>query len=98
MRRSTLTRAVGAALLAAAIGPLGAASAGAATVVDDFTKGANDGTAATAAAVQLRPVLDEAFDGSVLPTGWTSTPWPGGSGTSTVSGGVLTVNGARADS
>jgi hypothetical protein len=98
MRRSTLTRAVGVALVAAAIGPLGATSAGAATVVDDFTKGTNDRTAVTASGVQLRPALDEAFDGTVLPTGWTSTPWSGGTGTSTVSGGVLTVNGARADS
>jgi hypothetical protein len=31
---------------------------------------------------------------SALPAGWTSTPWPSG-GSSTISSGVLTVNGAR---
>ena len=40
------------------------------------------------------PTIGTEFDGTTLPTGWTSTPWTGG--TSTVSGGQVTVDGAWA--
>jgi hypothetical protein len=84
-------------VLAAALGPFGAAVAGApaATVVDDFSQGANAGTVVTGGSVQLKPLFDETFDGIALPTGWSSTPTNGGSA---VSGGALTANGALVDS
>lgn len=40
------------------------------------------------------PTIATEFDGSGLPSGWTSTLWSGGSGGSAVSGGAVTVNGA----
>ena len=46
--------------------------------------------------VILAPSFGSGFDGAALPTGWQSTPWTGGAGT--VSGGLLTVDGARVDS
>ncbi len=41
------------------------------------------------------PGVSEEFGGATLPAGWASAPWTGG--TSTVAGGVLTVDGARAN-
>jgi hypothetical protein len=40
------------------------------------------------------PTIAAEFDGSSLPSGWTSTLWSGGSGGSAVSGGRVVVNGA----
>ena len=98
MRRSRLTRAFGVALLTAAIGPLGAAAtARATTVPDDFTKGTTDAGVAADSTVHLTSQIDTTFDGTSLPDGWTSTPWAAG-GAATVSGGSLTVDGARVDS
>jgi hypothetical protein len=45
--------------------------------------------------VSLRPTAGSEFSGSSLPSGWASTTLATG-GSSTVSGGALTVNGARA--
>jgi hypothetical protein len=46
--------------------------------------------------VTLVPLLGEEFDGEGLPSGWVSYIWNTG-GTASVSGGKLTVNGARAN-
>jgi hypothetical protein len=43
----------------------------------------------------LTPTVGVEFGGATLPAGWTSTPWATG-GTSTVAQGVVTVDGARA--
>jgi hypothetical protein len=102
LHRSTITRAASAVLVAAAVGPLGAAtaSAEASTVVDNFSNGVTAGTAVTGGNIQLQSPLDETFDGGPdLPAGWTvksSSPWSGG--VPTVAGGVMTVDGARVDS
>ncbi|OPZ49075.1 MAG: Endoglucanase C precursor [Bacteroidetes bacterium ADurb.BinA104] len=48
-------------------------------------------------AVSLMPLIYEQFTGSVVPTGWQSFAWSSG-GTSTVSGGVVSVTGARLNS
>ena len=68
------------------------------TTVADFsvgTPGANTYIAETAnGEVMLNPTVGAEFSGSELPAGWTSTTWTTG-GTSTVSGGKLTVDGAR---
>jgi len=45
-------------------------------------------------ALRLPLTSDEGFSGSGLPTGWSSRPWTGG--TSTVSNGLLAVDGASA--
>jgi N,N-dimethylformamidase beta subunit-like protein/uncharacterized protein DUF4082/galactose oxidase-like protein/Big-like domain-containing protein/Kelch motif protein len=45
--------------------------------------------------VILRPSMVSDFSGTQLPVGWSSTPWQTG-GTSTVNGGLLRVDGARA--
>jgi hypothetical protein len=69
------------------------------TSVADFTAGTtgantyisqiNDGE------VILTPTVGTEFSGTMLPTGWYATVWNPG-GTAVVSGGVLTINGARA--
>ncbi len=69
------------------------------TTTNDFSAGTpgsgthvaqtNDGE------VTLKPTVGEEFSGSSLPNGWSSSPWTGG--TSTVSGGNLVVDGARAN-
>jgi Domain of unknown function (DUF4082)/Bacterial Ig-like domain/Purple acid Phosphatase, N-terminal domain/Bacterial Ig domain len=69
--------------------------------VADFRAG-TPGTATFAGAtgattdgeVQLAPTIGEEFDGSALPSGWTTTAW-GSGGAGTVSGGALVVDGAR---
>jgi hypothetical protein len=71
------------------------------TTTADF--GAGSGTCAVAPGpnadpdgrVVLPTTIRETFDGTTLPTGWASTPWSGG--TATVAGGLMTVDGARAD-
>ncbi|MBI5670331.1 MAG: hypothetical protein HZC41_20250 [Chloroflexi bacterium] len=64
--------------------------------VADFSLGTTAGTFVTNdGSVSLSPLLGERFDGSSLPDGWAAAPWVGG-GTTTVSGGALTVNGTRA--
>jgi hypothetical protein len=73
------------------------------TTVADFSAG-TPGTCTVVAhsgdgEVTLAPTVGEEFSGSELPTEptvWSSTPWNAG-GTSTVSGGLLTVDGARAN-
>lgn len=40
------------------------------------------------------PTLAAEFDGSTLPSGWTSSRWSSASGGSVVSGGIVVVNGA----
>ncbi|MBZ5637409.1 MAG: Ig-like domain-containing protein [Acidobacteriia bacterium] len=42
--------------------------------------------------VTLEPALGEEFSGTAVPTGWSSLPWTGG--TTTISNGVATVDGA----
>ena len=46
--------------------------------------------------VILAPTVGAEFGGSSLPAGWESAQWTVGSGSATVSGGNLTVNGAYA--
>ncbi|MBK7513897.1 MAG: DUF4082 domain-containing protein [Chloracidobacterium sp.] len=67
------------------------------TTTADFTAGTtncvvdpliNDG------ALRQATTLEEEFSGATLPGGWSSTPWTGG--TSSVSGGVLSVDGSLA--
>jgi hypothetical protein len=104
---SRTRRIVTAALVAAAVGPLGAATASAATVTRsddtaaDFLAGTPSSTVVRATgadgAVELARTLEEPFDGTVLPAGWVSTPWSPG-GAATVAGGAMLVDGTRADS
>ena len=49
-------------------------------------------------AVELARTLEEPFDGTVLPAGWSHTPWVRGRARPTVAGGAMLVNGTRADS
>jgi len=68
----------------------------------DFAGGSLSGTAITQVAdgeVTLAPGLDVDFSGLSLPAGWGSYDWPYDSvvGTATVAGGLLTVDGARAN-
>jgi hypothetical protein len=82
-----------------AVGWTGAATAAAQTVEDtDFSGGTHTNTETIAGDLALSPVFDvtEDFDGTALPAGWESTAWNPG-GTATVGGGVLTVDGARAN-
>ena len=78
----------------------GAATAGAQTQEDtDFSGGTHDGTQVVPPDdLALSPVTDVVadFDGTTLPTGWEMVPWNTG-GSATVGGGVLTVDGARAN-
>lgn len=65
-------------------------------VAADFALGDTAGTAVAEAAdgeVILAPAYGSEFSGSSLPADWTSVPWTGG--TSTVTGGLVTVDGAR---
>ncbi len=69
------------------------------TTTANFAAGTTgDSTAVTPdgdGALTLRPSATQAFDGTTLPNGWSSTTW-GDGGTATVSGGALTVDGAQA--
>ena len=104
---SRTRRIVTAAVVAAAVGPLGAATASAATVptsddtAADFSAGTPSSTVVRAAGadgtVELARTLEEPFDGTALPAGWDSTPWSSG-GAATVAGGAMLVDGTRADS
>jgi hypothetical protein len=93
-------RAVAAAVVAAAVASVGAASAEAktVTVTDDtaaeFAQGTpGDGTVVRApGSVEIAPAMEEPFDGTSLPAGWTLTQWPG-SGAATVAGGLLGLDG-----
>jgi hypothetical protein len=96
---SRARRGVAAAVVAAAVASMGAASAEAKTVTvtddsaADFAQGTmTDTVARPGGAVEIAPVLDEPFDGGALPTGWTPTQWPG-SGTAAVAGGQLGLDG-----
>ncbi|GJQ35093.1 MAG: hypothetical protein JETCAE01_11030 [Anaerolineaceae bacterium] len=66
------------------------------TTVPDFGSGTNACYIAETANGELilNPTVSAEFSGAALPAGWTSTPWTGG--TSTVSGGQVTVDGALA--
>ena len=78
----------------------GAATAGAQTQEDsDFSGGTHDGTQVVPPDdLALSPVTDIVadFDGTTLPSGWEVVTWNTG-GSATVGGGVLTVDGARAN-
>lgn len=67
------------------------------TTVADFGAGAPDTNTYLAQTndgeVMLAPTVGAEFSGTTLPTGWFGTPWATG-GSATVSGGVLTVDGA----
>ena len=45
-------------------------------------------------AVSLKPILNEEFSGSSIPSGWNSEPWAEG-GTTTLNGGKVNVDGAH---
>jgi hypothetical protein len=93
-----LTMALAAMLIA--VGWAGAGTAAAQTQQDvDFSGGTNANTEVVPPGdLALSPVFDvsEEFDGTALPAGWEVTPWAMG-GSATVGGGVLTVDGARAN-
>ena len=62
----------------------------------DFGAGSHTGTVVTLEAdgeVTLAPAVGEEFSGTSLPADWTSVPWV--TGTSTVSGGAVSVDGSR---
>ncbi len=68
------------------------------TTTSDFEGGTPGNTYVAQSAngeVILKPEVGAEFSGSSLPTGWSSTPWTGG--TSTVANGKLRVDGARAN-
>ncbi len=69
------------------------------TTVADFSAGTLDANTYLAqmedGELLLKPAIGEEFSGTSLPTGWYSTTWTGG--TSTVLGGSLVVDGARAN-
>jgi hypothetical protein len=83
-----------------ALGWAGVATAGAQTRMDtDFGGGTHDGTEVFEPDdLGLSPGVDiiEAFDETALPADWEMSPW-GAGGSATVAGGVLTVDGARAN-
>jgi hypothetical protein len=58
------------------------------TGTDTFISSKNGGE------IILKPTIAEDFSGAILPNGWQSFNWTSG-GTSTVSGGSVTVNGMR---
>ena len=68
------------------------------TTTSDFSAGSGDSgiyvTQTANGEVVLAPAAGAEFGGSTLPADWTATPWNAG-GTATVSGGGLTVDGAR---
>jgi hypothetical protein len=86
-----------------AVGWAGATTAAAQTQVDtDFSGGAPDANTEVVSPgdLALSPDFDifEDFDGTLLPPGWEGPPWvPPGTGSATVAGGALTVDGARAN-
>jgi hypothetical protein len=90
MQRTTIRRLSIALATAVVAGAAGTAQA--ATVTDDFSGGTHDQTVLSSGAVELGK-FDEAFNGTALPAGWTSTP-----AGATVTGGALTVDAALADS
>ncbi len=68
------------------------------TTTADFAAGTTDCTidgGINDGALRQTATVEENFNGSSLPTGWSSGIWPGG-GNATVSGGSVTVDGARA--
>jgi hypothetical protein len=106
--RGRARRAVKAAVMAAAVASVSAATADAkvVTVTDDtaaqFLLGTQTSTVVRPligedGAVELARTLEEQFNGTGLPTGWSSNPWPS-DGAAAVAGDSLVVSGARADS
>jgi hypothetical protein len=55
--------------------------------VDDLTQGTHGSTALVAGGVEIAPAFSTAFEGSALPSGWTSAPWEM-DGAATVNGGL----------
>ena len=97
MRRGVRTSTCAAVLAIAAAAPAGAGAAPGTVTDTDFTRGTSEGSAAVVAGgvgLVLGGTRYE-FDGGTLPPGWESATWDTG-GTATVSGGALTVSGARA--
>ncbi|WP_255436511.1 N,N-dimethylformamidase beta subunit family domain-containing protein [Tessaracoccus sp. MC1756] len=98
---ATFTPANAALFTASTSAPLQVTTAAAPTMatdntVADFTAGTHVGTVVTNQAggeVTLAPALDEGFSGTTVPTGWNSTAWGTGGGT-TVGTGTATVDGA----
>ena len=103
LSRARTRRIVTAALVAAAVGSLGAASASASTVTvsddtaADFSTGTPSDMVRPDGAVEIARTLEDNFEGVALPGTWTSSPWLAGGGT-TVAGGLMLVDGTRADS
>ncbi|MGL2962857.1 DUF4082 domain-containing protein [Flavobacterium sp. RSB2_4_14] len=66
------------------------------TTVADFTLGTATNTMVVATdggGLSLNSIVNESFNGTSIPSGWQSFAWTGG--TSTVSSGLVNVNGAR---
>jgi hypothetical protein len=84
----------------AAVGATWTAGASASVFADDTAVHFAAGTLGDATAVvdigsvRLKPAIDD-FDGTSLPAGLVATPWEPPSGTASVGGGVLAVDGAR---
>jgi hypothetical protein len=99
MRLRPAIAATTAVLAAGAIGALCTATASASVFADDTAAHFAAGTPGAATdvvavgSVRLKPAT-EGFDGTSLPVGLTATAW-GPSGTASVGGGVLAVDGAR---
>jgi uncharacterized cupredoxin-like copper-binding protein len=98
MRQGRFITTAVAALAVMAIGPAYAAAATSPLTDDDFAGGTPASTWAVEPAGVLRlkrAAMAENFDGNGLPTGLIATPWSAGSGSGTVAGGTLTVDGAH---
>jgi hypothetical protein len=99
MRPRPAIAATTAVIAAGAIGALWTPAASASVFADDTAAHFAAGTPGAATdvvavgSVRLKPAT-EGFDGTSLPVGLTATPW-GPSGTASVGGGVLAVDGAR---
>lgn len=66
------------------------------TSIADFNLGQNTNTmivTADGGGVSLNSIINESFNGTGIPSGWSSFAWTGGN--STISGGSVTVSGAR---
>jgi hypothetical protein len=71
------------------------------TTAADFSAGTQNGTAVTNTAggeVQLARVFGDEFNGTALGSAWTATPTGGGTASTTVSGGILSVAATEVDS
>ena len=91
MHEASTRRIIAAALAVAAMGVM-TATAQAGTVTDDLTGGDPVGTIVTGGGVELKPAIDESFDGA-LPASWQTFPWTMGVGSASVAGATSSSTG-----